>query len=124
MLTSRLAEMPASARIIERTNWADSAATSVSMIRLIALLTLAIVLPPIYVSNAFVGAQLLFRQMLAMLLGSVAITVTVLSSMATVAFFFALTSRSYDFIKLLHVLFFAYAGLTGLFIRFFPGLIT
>jgi len=78
------------------------------------LLTLAIVLPPVYVSNAFVGARLSFRQMLALLLASVAIMVTILASMATVAFFFALTSRSYHFIKLLHVLIFAYAGLTGL----------
>jgi hypothetical protein len=78
------------------------------------LLTLAIVLPPVYVSNAFVGARLPFRQMLALLLASVTITVTVLASMTTVAFFFALTSRSYHFIKLLHVLFFAYAGWVGL----------
>jgi hypothetical protein len=78
------------------------------------LLTLLIVFPPVYVLNAFVGARLEFRQMLTLLLSSVAITVTVLSSMATVAFFFALTSRSYDFIKLLHVLFFVYAGLAGL----------
>ena len=78
------------------------------------LLTLAIILLPIYVSNAFVGARLQFRQMLALLLTSVAIMATLLASMATVAFFFALTSRTYDFIKLLHVLFFAYAGLAGL----------
>jgi hypothetical protein len=78
------------------------------------LLTLLIVFPPVYVLNAFVGARLAFRQMVTLLLSSVAITVTVLSSMATVAFFFSLTSRSYDFIKLLHVLFFVYAGLAGL----------
>jgi hypothetical protein len=78
------------------------------------LLTLGIILLPIYVSNAFVGARLQFRQMLALLLTSVAIMATLLASMATVAFFFALTSRTYDFIKLLHVLFFAYAGLVGL----------
>jgi len=78
------------------------------------LFTLAIVLPPIYVSNAFVGARFSFRQMLASLLASVAVTTTILASMATVAFFFAVTSRSYDFIKLLHVLFYIYAGLAGL----------
>lgn len=77
------------------------------------LLTLVIIFPPIYVSNAFVGAQLSFRQMITMLLASLAIIATILASMATVAFFFALTSKSYHFIKLLHVLFFAYAGLSG-----------
>ena len=78
------------------------------------LLTCAIVLPPIYVSNAFVGSKLSFRQMLAVLLSSLAVTTTVLASMATVALFFSLTSQSYDFLKLLHVLFFVYAGLSGL----------
>jgi hypothetical protein len=78
------------------------------------LLTCAIVLPPIYVSNAFVGSRLSFRQMLAVLLSALAVTTTVLASMATVAMFFALTSQSYDFLKLLHVLFFVYAGLAGL----------
>ena len=78
------------------------------------LITLAIVFPPVYVSNAFVGARLTFRRVLTSLLASLAITSTALASMATVAFFFALTSGSYDFIKLLHVLFFAYGGISGL----------
>ena len=78
------------------------------------LLTLLIVIPPVYVSNAFLGTRYSFRQVLTLLLATVAITSTVLASMATVAFFFALTSQSYDFIKLLHVLFFAYAGVMGL----------
>lgn len=78
------------------------------------LVTLAIVLPPIYVSNAFVGARLPFRLVVALLLGSVAITSTLLASMATVSLFFSLTSTSYHFIKLLHVVFFVYSGLMGL----------
>ena len=81
------------------------------------LLTLVIVLPPVYVANTFVGPRLSFPQMLTVLLASVAVTAIVLASSATVAFFFALTSRSYHFIKLLHVLFFTYAGVAGL--RFF-----
>lgn len=78
------------------------------------LVTLGIVLPPIYVSNVFVGARLRFYQSLAMLLASVAIASTILASMATVALFFSLTTTSYHFIKLLHVIFFAYAGAAGL----------
>ncbi len=78
------------------------------------LLTLAIVFPPIYVSNALAGARLGARQMAAVLLGGMAVGSTLLASLATVAFFFALTSVSYDFIKLLHVAFFAYAGFGGL----------
>ena len=78
------------------------------------LLAFAIVLPPIYVSNAFMGARLSFRVITAQMLAALAITATVLASMASVAFFFGLTTGSYDFIKLLHVLFFAYAGLAGM----------
>jgi hypothetical protein len=78
------------------------------------LLTFAIVWPPIYVSNAFMGARNSWRQITAMLLGATAISTTVLASMFTVALFFTLTSRSYHFIKLMHVVFFAYAGLTGI----------
>jgi hypothetical protein len=78
------------------------------------LLTLFIVIPPIYVSNAFAGRRLSFRRLLASLLASLAVTGTVLASMGTVALFFALTSHGYHFIKLLHVVFFAYACLSGL----------
>lgn len=78
------------------------------------LVTFVIVLPPIYVSNAFVGARLSIRQMVAAILAALAITTTVLASTATVAAFFALTSVSYSFIKLLHVVFFAYSGMAGL----------
>ncbi len=78
------------------------------------LLTLAIVLPPIYVSNAFAGARFSFSQTVTLLLASVAITATILASMASVSFFFALTSISYHFIQLLHVSVFVYAGFVGL----------
>jgi hypothetical protein len=91
--------------------------TSAIKVPVLFLLTLVIVLPPVYVANALAGPRLSFPQMLTVLLASVAVTALILASTATVAFFFALTSRSYHFIKLLHVLFFVYAGIAG--IRFF-----
>ncbi len=78
------------------------------------LVTLAIVVPPIYVSSTFVGARVRFDQMTALLLVSLAVTSTTLASMASVAFFFSITTTTYTFIKVLHVVFFAYAGLAGL----------
>ncbi|MCE5230940.1 hypothetical protein LLG95_15285 [bacterium] len=74
----------------------------------------AIVYSPIYVSNAFMGERHSWRQVLVLLVSATAITCTVLASMATVAFFFSVTSTTYDFIKLLHVAIFAYAGTIGL----------
>ena len=78
------------------------------------LLTLLIVMPPVYISNAFAGGRMEFRRMLALLVAALTVTLITLASMASVAFFFALTSQSYHFIKLLHVVFYVYAGLAGL----------
>jgi hypothetical protein len=88
-------------------------ATSVK-VPVLFLLTLIIALPPIYVSNAFVGSHNSFRQVVTMLICATTITVTVLASTGTVALFFALTSKDYNFIKLMHVAFFAYGGVIGL----------
>lgn len=78
------------------------------------LLTLFIVVAPIYVSSTFVGSGISFSQMVALLLSSTAVMATTLASMASVAFFFSLTTTNYSFIKVLHVAFFAYAGLAGI----------
>ncbi|MBI2435688.1 MAG: hypothetical protein HYV26_22770 [Candidatus Hydrogenedentes bacterium] len=78
------------------------------------LVTLLIVLPPMYVSGIFSGVRLSFTQVSTLLLSSTALATITLASMAMVALFFALTTRTYDFMKLMHVLFFAYAGLAGL----------
>jgi len=91
--------------------------TSAIKVPALFVFTLVIIVPPTYVANMFVGPRLGFRQLVTVLLASVAVTAIILASTATVAFFFALTTRSYHFIKLLHVLFFVYAGLSGL--RFF-----
>ena len=81
------------------------------------LLSLVIVVAPIYVLNAFVGPRLSFPQVSTVALASTAVMSIILASTATVAVFFAITLRSYHFIKSLHVLFFVYAGLVG--VRFF-----
>jgi hypothetical protein len=78
------------------------------------LLTLLIVLMPIYVSSSFIGMRASFSQVVALLLATLAVTTVILAGMASVAFFFALTTRSYTFMKLLHVAIFTYAGVMGL----------
>jgi hypothetical protein len=91
--------------------------TSAIKVPVLFLFTLVIIVPTIYVANTFVGPRLEFRQVVTVLLASVAVTAIILASTATIALFFALTTRSYHFIKLLHVVFFAYAGIAGM--RFF-----
>lgn len=77
------------------------------------LLTLAIVFPPVFVSNAFAGARFSFQRLLVQFLAAIAITATILASMASVSLFFALTTTGYHFIKLFHVAVFLYAGIVG-----------
>ena len=88
-------------------------ATSIK-VPLLFLFTLLIVLFPIHVSNAFIGERWSFSQTVTALLAACAVSTTALASMTTVAYFFAFTTTSYDFIKLLHVVFFAYAGIVGI----------
>jgi len=78
------------------------------------LMTLLIVLPPMYVSGVYAEVRLRAGQVATLLLFCTAIATITLASMATVAAFFSLTTRGYEFMKLLHVLFFAYAGATGI----------
>ena len=59
------------------------------------LLTLIIVVFPIYVSNAFVGTRLSFGQITGFLMTACTVTTVALASMAIVSFFFSLTSTSY-----------------------------
>ena len=77
------------------------------------LLTLAICFPSLYVFSTLLGSRLSFLATLKTLLGSVAITVTVLASFGPIVAFFSVSTESYPFIKLLNVAFFAVAGLLG-----------
>ena len=88
---------------------------ALSAVKLPALyfLTLFIIFPPIYVMNAFAGAKLGFRKMAAVMLFGTAVTLMLLASLATVALFFSLTSRNASFVKLLHMVFFLFAGWAG-----------
>jgi hypothetical protein len=88
--------------------------TTGTKVPMLFILTMISVFPPIYVSNSYVGSRLSFLQMLSLMISTIAITSVSLASGATISFFFAITSRSYHFIKLLHVFVFACSGLAGL----------
>jgi len=82
-------------------------------IPLLYLLTLVIIFPPVYVMNAFSGARLGFLKVAAIMLFGTTVTLILLSSFATVALFFSLTSANASFVKLLHTAFFIIAGCAG-----------
>lgn len=78
------------------------------------LLTLAVTFPSLYVFSALLNARLSLAGTLRIVLASIAVTTAVLASLGPITGFFSLTTKSYDFIKLLNVVFFAAAGIIGL----------
>ena len=77
------------------------------------LLTLLICFPSLYVFSALLGSRLSFGATLKLLLGIVAITVTILASFGPIVTFFSVSTESYPFMKMLNVAFFAVAGWLG-----------
>ena len=77
------------------------------------LLTLFICYPSLYVFSTLLGSRLSFKATLTLLVAATTITVTVLASFGPITGFFALSTESYPFMKLLNVAFFGVAGLLG-----------
>ncbi|MCG3150300.1 MAG: hypothetical protein PCFJNLEI_03783 [Verrucomicrobiae bacterium] len=77
------------------------------------VLTLFICYPSLYVFSTLLGSRLSFWSTLRLLLAVTTITVTVLASFGPIVGFFALSTESYPFMKLLNVAFFTAAGFLG-----------
>ncbi len=77
------------------------------------LLTLFICYPSLYVFSTLLGSRLSFWSTLRLLMAVTTITVTVLASFGPIAGFFALSTESYPFMKMLNVAFFGVAGFLG-----------
>jgi len=78
------------------------------------LLTLVICYPVLYVVNVLMGSRLSFIQSLALILMALALNCILLASCAPIVVFFTITGADYEFLKLLHVLIFAFSGLWGM----------
>jgi hypothetical protein len=77
-------------------------------------LTLVVTFPSLYVFNALVGSRLLLPALVQLLVAGLAVTISVLASMAPIVAFFSVTTRSYPFMVLLNVVVFAVSGFLGL----------
>ncbi len=77
------------------------------------LLTLFICYPSLYVFSTLLGSRLSFWSTLRLLMAVTTITVTVLASFGPITGFFALSTESYPFMKMLNVAFFGVAGFLG-----------
>lgn len=76
-------------------------------------LTTAVCMPTLFIFSAFFGSRRTILQTLVLLSTGIAIICVALVAFAPVTFFFLVTTKSYQFFKLLNVAFFAISGLLG-----------
>lgn len=77
------------------------------------MLTSVICLPTLFIFSAFFGSKRTILQTLVLLATGTSIISVALLGFAPVTFFFIVTTRSYQFFKLLNVAFFTVSGLLG-----------
>lgn len=90
------------------------ALSSAIKLPLLFLLTSAICLPTLYFFNILFGSKQSLSQNLALILTPITVTAALMFSFAPITLFFMLTTSDYQFFKLLNVVFFAIAGVTGM----------
>jgi hypothetical protein len=76
--------------------------------------TLLVTFPSLYVFNALVGSRLNIVAMLRLVVAALCVMMAVLASLGPIVAFFAVSTTSYPFIKLLNVAAYAIAGALGL----------
>jgi hypothetical protein len=106
-----------------RTAWSADGVTHDAIMQLIAsavklpllfFLTLLVTFPSLYVFNALVGSRLSMVSVARLLVAMLGVTLAVLASLGPIVVFFAVSTSSYPFIKLLNVAMAAIAGILGL----------
>ena len=88
--------------------------SSALKVPLLFLLTLFVCFPVLYVVNVLMGARLSFIQSFALILSALGLNSILLASCAPIVLFFTITGANYHFLKLLHVLIFAFGGIWGM----------
>lgn len=78
------------------------------------LLTLVVTFPSLYVFNTIFGSRLGLATTLRLMIGALAVTLAVLSSIGPIVAFFSVSSASYAFMVILNVAVFALSGFLGL----------
>jgi len=78
------------------------------------LLTTVVTFPSLYVFNTLFGSKLRFLPTLRLIVGTLTVTLAVLSSIGPIVGFFSVSSTSYAFVVLMNVAVFAVSGALGL----------
>ena len=87
---------------------------SVVKVPMLFVLTLVVTFPSLYVFNALIGSRLTMGAMLRLLVAAMSVILAVLASFGPIVAFFAASTDSYPFMKLLNVIVFTIAGFLGL----------
>jgi hypothetical protein len=93
--------------------WQQLGASTIKVPMLFGL-TLLITFPSLYVFNALVGSKLNMGAMVKLLIAAMCVMMAVLASLGPIVAFFAVSTTSYPFMKLLNVVAYAIAGFLGL----------
>lgn len=93
--------------------WMQMLASAVKL-PLLFFLTLLVTLPSLYVFNALVGSRLTLRSVVRLLVAMLGVMLAVLASLGPIVAFFAVSTDSYGFMKLLNVAMSTVAGFLGL----------
>ncbi len=92
---------------------AQAVATAIKL-PLLFLGTLAICFPGFFIVQVLVGSRLQLAQVLALVLGALALSAILLAAVVPVTAFFLLTGANYYFLTLLHIVLVLGAGLVGM----------
>src|SRR6476620_557969 len=86
---------------------------STAKVPLLFSLTLVATFPSLYVFNALVGSRLSMVAMLRLVVAALCVMMAVLASLGPIVAFFAVSTTSFPFMKLLNVVAFSVAGFLG-----------
>jgi len=114
MLLGSLACLALYGELLGSTHSLGQSLSSAAKLPLLFLATLLICAPALYLFNILFGANQRLSQSVMLVLAAITVTAVLLLSFAPITLFFLLTAPdSYQFFKLLNVLFFVIAGSSG-----------
>lgn len=103
MLTSSVLALACFGAVLGLFNGPLMMVTSAVKLPLLFLVTLAICLPALYLFNLVFGARLSVRQAVALVMAAITVISMLSLAFAPISLFFLITSRDYEFFKLLNV---------------------
>jgi len=108
--------------VLRRAQWQDGISEDAAMqmvasavkLPILFFLTLLVTFPSLYVFNALVGSRLSIVSVARLLVAMLGVMMAVLASLGPIVVFFAVSTTSYPFMKLLNVVMATVAGVLGL----------